>query len=168
MRDPVTPSIRPFRPADSAACCACVVNMQDAERALDPRLRTGEAIAEEYLRQMHARCQDHAGSILVAEHDGAIAGLVMVLTRVPFESLDEPPGDYALVAELVVRESLRGLGIGRALLRAAERQALDSGASELRISVLSDNRPARQLYLVEGFVPYIETLTKSLNAVPRA
>ena len=52
---------------------------------------------------MHARCRNYAGTILVAEHEKAIAGLVMVLTRVPFE-LDEPPGDYALVAELVVMD----------------------------------------------------------------
>lgn len=164
MSDPVTPAIRPYRPTDGDACRACVVDMQDAERELDPRLRTGESMADEYLRQMHVRCRDYAGTILVADHANAIAGLVMILTRVPFESLDEPPGDYALVAELVVRTGLRGRGIGRALLRAAERHASKSGATELRIGVLSTNRPARQLYLTEGFAPYVETLTKPLNS----
>lgn len=163
MRDPAIRSIRPYQPSDSSACRACVVDMQDAEREVDPRLRTGDSMADDYLHEMHARCRDHAGTILVAEHEGAIAGLVMVLTRVPFESLDEPPGDYALVAELVVRDALRGLGIGRALLQAAERHARASGATELRIGVLSDNRPARQLYLSEGFASYLETLAKPLH-----
>ena len=163
MGDVVTPTIRQYRHADGDACRACVVELQDAERQVDPRLRTGDSMADEYLLQMHARCRDYAGTILVAEHADAIAGLVMVLTRVPFESLDEPPTDYALIAELVVRAGFRGLGIGRALLQAGERHARESGATELRIGVLSNNRAARQLYLAEGFAPYSETLAKPLD-----
>lgn len=120
-------------------------------------------MADEYLRQMHARCRDYAGTILVAEHNESVVGLVMVLGRVPFEALDEPPGDCAWVAELVVRASVRGRGIGRALLQAAERVARDAGAAELRIAVLSANRPARQLYLDEGFALHLETLAKPLT-----
>src|SRR5437016_6300467 len=151
MRDDVTATIRPYQHADREACRACIVELQDAERALDPRLRPGESMADEYLGQMHGRCREHTGIILVAEYAEAVVGLVMVLTRVPFEALDEPPGDCALIAELVVRASVRRLGIGRALLGAAERHARESGATELRIGVLSTNHSARQLYLDEGF-----------------
>ena len=162
MPEVVTPTIRQFQHGDDDACRACVVELQDAERQFDPRLRTGESMADEYLRHMHVRCREYAGTILVAQHADAIVGLVMLLARVPFESLDEPPGHYALVAELVVRASARGHGVGRALLRAAERLAHESGATELRIGVLSRNLPARQLYLGEGFSPYSEMLAKSL------
>jgi GNAT superfamily N-acetyltransferase len=82
----------------------------------------------------------------------------------PCEALDDPPGDYALVAELVVRDGFRRKGIARALLETAERYARDAGASELRIVVLSRNAPARTLYLREGFTPYKETLAKSLDS----
>src|SRR5262249_34332819 len=110
-----------------------------------------------------------AGTIFVAELADVVVGLVMILTRVPFESLDEPPGTYALVAELVVRTGFRGQGIGRTLLRAAERHALDSGAHDLRIGVLSTNLPARRLYTDEGFSPYSEILSKPLAPIdPRA
>jgi GNAT superfamily N-acetyltransferase len=158
--DPWT--IRDYVPADAAACRACVVELQEAERRIDARLRAGEVMADAYLRDMHARCAACAGAILVAEVDGDVAGLVMVLTRVPFEALDEPPGEYALVAELVVREGYRRRGLGAALLRAAEGAARAAGASELRIGVLSGNRAARRLYGQAGFGPYVETLTKSL------
>ena len=83
--------------------------------------------------------------------------------RVPFELLDEPPGEYALVAELVVRDGFRRRGIARALLEAAERYARDAAASELRVGVLSENTPARQLYRSQGFAVYKETLAKSLD-----
>jgi ribosomal protein S18 acetylase RimI-like enzyme len=164
MRDVVTPTIRQFQRGDNDACRACVVELQDAERQFDPRLRTGDSMADEYLRHMHARCRKYAGTILVAQHADAIVGIVMLLTHVPFEALDDPPGHYALVAELVVRASARGQGVGRALLRAAERLARESDATELRIGVLSRNLPARQLYVGEGFAPYSEILAKSLGS----
>ncbi|HEY9225879.1 MAG TPA: GNAT family N-acetyltransferase [Gemmatimonadaceae bacterium] len=157
------PTIRPYKPDDADACRACVVDLQDAERQLDSRLRPGDDMADEYLRQMHVRCREYAGSILVAERAGVIVGLTMVLTQVPFESLDEPPGQYALIAELVVRAGFRKQGIGRALLEVGERHARASGATELRIGVLSQNRRARELYLREGFAPYSELLAKSLT-----
>ena len=159
--------IRQYQNKDEAACRACVVELQDAERRVDPRLRAGDEIADAYLLQMHARCREHGGTILVAEHESQTVGLAMVLARVPFDSLDQPPGDYAIVAELVVRAEFRGQGIGRALLRAAERFARDAGASELRIAVLSQNLPARRLYLAEDFTPYSEVLAKPLSNEPQ-
>ena len=156
--------IRTFEPSDDAACLACVVELQDYERTIDPRSRPGEAMAREYLDDMHARCRASDGVILVADEDSDVAGLVMVLARVPFESLDDPPGSYALVAELVVRAAYRRRGLGARLLHAAERFAVERGASELRIAVLSGNLPAYDLYVRTGFTPYSQTLSKSLEA----
>jgi len=152
--------IRPYRADDFDACRICVAELQDVGRAIDPRLRLGDSMAEAYLEQMQARCQKFSGAILVADHGGGVVGFVMVLARVPFESLDEPPGSGAWIAELVVRSGFRGKGIGRALLQAGERYAWDAGATELRIGVMSENRRARELYLEEGFKPYSEVLAK--------
>ena len=164
MRNDFTVEIRRYAPADEAGCRACIVQRQEAERQIDSRLRRGEDVADEYLQQMHDRCLAYTGVILVAEAADEIVGLAMVLVRVPFENLDEPPGEYAIVAELVVRDTYRRRGIGAALLRAAERHAREAGASELRIGVLSGNYAARQLYTQEGFSPYLETLSKPLTA----
>jgi GNAT superfamily N-acetyltransferase len=155
--------IRPYESRDEAACRVCIVELQEAERQVDPRLRLNESMADEYLAQMHVHCRDYAGEIFVAEQAGEVVGLSMVVARVPFESLDGSLGEYALVAELVVREGFRRRGIARALLDVAERYARAAGASEIRIAVLSQNDPARRLYLREGFAPYKETLSKPLN-----
>jgi ribosomal protein S18 acetylase RimI-like enzyme len=155
--------IRPYGPGDGPACRACIVELQDAERRYDQRLRSGEWMADAYIAQMHSHCRNYQGAIFLAERPGAIVGLVMVLAHVPFEALDEPPGDYALVAELVVREAYRRMGIARALLDTAQRYARANGASELRIVVLSENLPARNLYRRHGFAAYKETLAKSLD-----
>ena len=152
--------IRPYRGEDSASLLDCVAELQDAERALDNRLRPGCAIASDYLVAMLEECRQWAGQIFVLSVDGAVAGFTTVYTRVPFERLDEPPGDYAIVAELLVRREYRRRGYARALLAHGERYAASQGATELRIGVLSDNTAARALYLDYGFRPYIETMSK--------
>jgi GNAT superfamily N-acetyltransferase len=156
-------TIRRYREDDEAACRACIVELQEAERRIDVRLRAGEEMADEYLRQMHARCRACAGVIFVAELDRNVVGLAMVLARVPFEGLDEPPGECAVIAELVVREGVRRNGLGSALLHEAEEYAREAGADELRIGVLSGNDAARRVYVRQGFAPYLETLSKTLR-----
>ena len=162
MAEATDVTIRPLRVGDEQGCRACVVELQDAGREIDPRLLPGEVMADEYLEEMHRRCREYAGTIFVAESGGAIVGLVMVLAHVPYDSVDEPPGDRAILAELIVRNGYRRRGIGAALLRVADRYAREAGASEIHIAVLSRNYPARELYLREGFTPHFDTLTKRL------
>ena len=154
------PLIRAYRDEDGASLLDCIAELQDAERAIDGRLRPGRAIAPDYLVAMLDECRQWAGQVFVLEVDGAVAGFTTVYTRVPFERLDEPPGDYAIVAELLVRREYRRRGYARALLAHGEWYAASQGATELRIGVLSDNTAARALYLDYGFKPYIETLSK--------
>ena len=156
------PLIRAYQDEERASLLDCIAELQDAERAIDGRLRPGRAIASDYLVAMVEECRLWAGQIFVLEVEGAVAGFTTVYTRVPFERLDEPPGDYAIVAELLVRRAYRRRGYARALLAHGERYAASQGAPELRIGVLSDNTAARTLYLDFGFRSYHETLSKSL------
>ena len=130
---------------------------------IDPRLLPGESMATSYLDHLLRECAECDGTILVAEVDGAVVGFATVLARVVSEELDEPPGSYAIVTDLAVLESMRRRGIGAALLAESEKYAKAAGATELRIGVLSQNRPARDLYLAVGFTPYTETLSKRLD-----
>ena len=152
--------IRAYRAADGAALRDCIAELQDAEREIDGRLRPGRTIAPDYFDAMLEDCRRYAGEVFVLEVDGAVAGFTTVFTRVPFERLDEPPGDYALVAELLVRREYRRRGYARSLLAHGEHFAASKGATELRIGVLSGNSAARTLYLDFGFAPYLEMLSK--------
>src|SRR6188472_1179872 len=124
-------AIRPYRDDDSASLLDCIVELQDAERALDDRLRPGRVIASDYLVAMLEECRQYAGQVFVLEVEGAVAGFTTVYTHVPFDRLDEPPGDYAIVAELLVRREYRRRGYARALLAHGERYAAAQGAAEL-------------------------------------
>jgi GNAT superfamily N-acetyltransferase len=157
--------IREYRDNDLPRIRGCIVDLQEFERQIDERLRAGEAMADDYLHEMLARCRACAGTIFVAEHAGEVAGFVTILTRVPFEALDDPPpGEYALVADLLVREGFRRRGLGGALLQAAERYARAAGAVDLRVGVLSGNEAAASLYRRAEFAPYLETLAKRLDS----
>jgi ribosomal protein S18 acetylase RimI-like enzyme len=163
MPDPAA-VVREYRDDDAPEVTAAIVELQEFERRLDGRLRPGDAIAAEFLARMLARCRDYTGTILVAECAGLVAGFATVLARVPYEEIDDPAGEYALITDLVVREAFRRRGLGRALLREAERHARAAGATELRVGVLAANDSARRLYFRTGFAPYLETLTKRLTA----
>lgn len=58
------------------------------------------------------------------------------------------------VHDIVVHESLRGQGIGQALLGWAEQRARQLGCCKLTLEVLSNNKRAMASYQQAGFVPY--------------
>lgn len=58
------------------------------------------------------------------------------------------------VHDIVVRSDRRRQGIGRALLRWAEEQAIARGCCKLTLEVLSGNRAAAAAYADAGYCPY--------------
>jgi len=141
----------------------CVIELQDYEHALDPRLPTGSDIVDEYLPQMLMRCKTCRGQIFMAEVDGNIAGYVTVLTKVSSGELEDGDIEYGLVADLLVREQHRGSGFGRKLLDAAETYAREHGVKWLRIAALAGNRPAIEMYDSMGFSRLFVELEKTLD-----
>lgn len=152
--------VRESRRDDDAAICRCLVELQEFERGIEPRLRPGESMAAAYWQRIQERCAAANGRAFVAVQDGVVVGFVAVLAEEPFEELDDPPGTYGVITDVVVLPSHRGRGIGRELLEHAEAFARAAGARELRIGVLSANSGARRLYRQSGFVPHLEVLTK--------
>jgi ribosomal protein S18 acetylase RimI-like enzyme len=152
--------IREYRPADAMSLRRCVVALQEFERSIDPRLRPGEEMADAYCDTIHARCREADGQVFVAEEHGGVVGFVAVLARERFTELDDPPGTYALITDLIVLPQCRRRGIARQLLERAEAAARAAGAPELRIGVLAQNAAARRLYLAAQFAPHLEVFTK--------
>ena len=84
--------------------------------------------------------------ILVAEDDSELLGLI---AGGPGEG-GGATGTTCEIGALYVHQEHRGQGIGEALLRAAADHLADLGHHELRIGVLSANRPARAFYEAMG------------------
>ena len=120
-------------------------------------------IGLEYIAWLQSQVEKHGGEILVAAQGGQAVGYAVILIRGPNEDDDEVAYDYAYVRDIAVTASQRGKGLGKRLLDACEQCASKAGAERLRISVLSQNLGARQLYTSFGFVERITEMEKALE-----
>jgi GNAT superfamily N-acetyltransferase len=141
----------------------CLIELQEFERRIEPRMPPGAAIVEPYLSEMFKRCSECGGRILVAEVDGDVAGYVTILPKVKSEQVEDGDQEYALISDLVVLEAYRGSGLGRKLLAAAEQYARSCKAKHLRIGVLAGNAVAESLYESAGFAPFYNELEKEIG-----
>jgi len=129
----------------------CVVELQDSERLLDPRMPAGADIVDKYIPKILERCIQSAGKILIAEIDGEVAGFATILTRVSSAELEDGDVEYGLVSDLMVLKKYRRRGLGRQLLEAAELYARTNNVKSLRIGVLAGNQAADKLYSSMGY-----------------
>ena len=85
--------------------------------------------------------------VLLAERDGAVLGL-LALHVFPVLAYDR---DLAMIMALVVTESARGLGVGRALIERAEGVGKSLGASRLMVTTHVRRADAHAFYERLGF-----------------
>lgn len=84
--------------------------------------------------------------LLVAEsHQGKILGTAQVILDLP-----ENQSHRADIAKMLVHREARQLGVGRALLRAAEEAALEQGRNVLVLDTVTGS-PAEQMYQKSGW-----------------
>lgn len=140
----------------------CVIELQDFECRLDPRMPPGADIVDAYVPHMLERCRQCEGKVLVAEVDGKVAGFATILTTVRSEEIDDGDLEYGLVSDLVILEKFRKLGLGRRLLEEAEAFAKECDVRWLRIGVLARNKAAVGLYSSMGFADHYVELEKDL------
>lgn len=107
------------------------------------------ADAQEMRERLARVSAEGAGIVLVAAagpHSAAV-GWTHVVERL---NLEEPP--FAELAGLIVAEGARSLGIGAALLRAAEQWALERGLTRLRVRSNVLRERAHGFYRRSGYV----------------
>ena len=110
-------------------------------------------------REQVARWLSEPGStILVAERKEGVAGLVVLLTRVPSGFAGAVQRKVIEVDNLVVHADQRGQRIGRRLLAAAVEWARQRQASHVEVTVHDFNRDARRFYEGFGFMPSVTRL----------
>ena len=147
---------------DWQGLAACVIELQDAESALDSRFPDGASIVDAYIPDILERCRKHNGKIIVAEVDGAIAGYAMIWASQKGEDIEEGDFETARLADLAVLAEYRKRGIGKALLEAAEDFAREQGATSLHIGVMAANQGALRLYRSCGYEAFAMRLEKHL------
>jgi GNAT superfamily N-acetyltransferase len=98
---------------------------------------------------------------LVAEMDGKVVGMIGLCTGIFYEK----DGLYARIVAFVVDYNYRNKGIGKLLLKEAERWARNQGANSIGLN--SGNRPERkdahEFYKRVGFVEKSIGFAKNLS-----
>ena len=97
--------------------------------------------------------------VLIAEEDGAPAGFALFFHN--YSTFLGQPGIY--LEDLFVRQSMRGRGIGKALLARLARIARDRGCGRVEWAVLEWNAPSIAFYRAMGAVGLDDWLTMRLT-----
>lgn len=138
--------------------------LQQFELPMNPELKPPEEIGLPYMTETRKWCTENAGVMLVASEDARLVGYACVLTDCKEEGKSgERPYHYAHVADLVVTATMRGRGIGKALLTECERLSRAKGQTILRIGVMAENAGALGLYHAFGFRDRHQILDKRLT-----
>lgn len=130
-----------------------------AHSAFDPHWNREDHPNDEFLKRSLEQ-----GQLIVCEHDGALAGALVLnhegadgYEGTPWK-VDAPESEASVIHVLCTLPRLQGNGLGRSLLRGALDIARERGHRCVRLDVLPDNTPAQKLYESEGFVRIRETV----------
>ncbi len=154
---------------DSAAHAAGVVEVLDSYAA-DP-VGGGEPLAADVRERLVPALREHPTTLVLLATAGArVVGLAICFLG--FSTFRARP--LLNIHDLAVRPELRGRGVGRALLVAAEELARKRGCCKLTLEVQEDNRRALGLYRSFGFSDFVigdsgptRFLAKPLESAPR-
>jgi GNAT superfamily N-acetyltransferase len=154
--------LRTALPADRDAVVGLIqqLNVVEAELTGD-RLRD-HAAAAAYHDELSQRLAKRDGRVVVAVEDGEVIAAMGFVVQTDAAYMLEDVREYAVVTDLVVDARFRRRGIGRMLLREAERLAREAGLKRLTIAALVANERAERTYREFGFEPYVTIMTKAL------
>ena len=144
-------SIRRASPKDYGGLCGIFAEVDALHREALPhvfREPRGPARTRAYILGVLA---DEDATILVAQSGEDIVGLVKVNIREALDYSIMVPRRYAEISSLVVKESVRRLGVGRALMEEAHRWARDKGVNQVELTVWEFNQGARIFYEPLGY-----------------
>ena len=145
--------IREATEADVPLILQFIRDLADYERLADRVVAT-----EEMLRRTLFGSPRFA-EVLIAEEDGAPAGFALFFHN--YSTFLGQPGIY--LEDLFVRESMRGRGIGKALLARLARIARDRGCGRVEWAVLDWNAPSIAFYRSIGAISLDDWLIMRLT-----
>ena len=107
------------------------------------RLEADFPVVDQFDRRTWKRLFAGNSLVLVVEHNGDVAGALVLLFRTGTR--------IARLYSISVAHQVRGQGVARLLLAAAEDAAMQRRCSALRLEVRASNSQARRLYDRAGF-----------------
>lgn len=137
------PRIRPAQAGDVPDILRLIRALADYERLGHEVVATEDALRATLFGPRPA------AEVLLAEEDGRPVGLALFFQN--YSTFLARPGIY--LEDLFVEPDFRGRGLGKALLQAVARLAVDRGCGRFEWSVLDWNQPAIDFYRALGARP---------------
>lgn len=135
-------------------------NVEDAEKLAKLFGQLGYACSpSELTERMNARVNTH-NEIFVAEISETVVGVLVFNTLLPVHV----PGKWGVVSALVVDESVRGKGIGAALLAHVELHAKRQGCTQIELSSNESRTQAHAFYERNGFAEKRKRFVRLIEA----
>ena len=167
MGEPIF-SIRDATPDDLPAVVALWKSMMSDHNALDPRIRLAEGADEGYSAYVNYHLTNDESHVRVAitespENSGASAGSGQTVAAFCLLAISRNlpmflPARYGYLSDLVVEPSLRGKGIGRALVEDGadwlKRREIDT----IQLQVYAKNEAAAGFWKALGFASYYDRM----------
>lgn len=145
-------SIRAATQDDVPLLLCFIRELAEYEHLLDNVVATEEILTDWIFVQ-------HSAQAIIAERDGEPLGFALYFYN--FSTFLGRAGLY--LEDLYVRPPARGLGIGKALLRALARIAVEEGCGRLEWACLDWNRLSIEFYLSLGAQPQQDWTTYRLQ-----
>jgi rubredoxin/GNAT superfamily N-acetyltransferase len=135
------PDVRTAAAGDIAGCCALLELLFSQEKEFTPDYDAQSRVLSMIIEN------PQLGRIFVAESDGDIHGMVLLLFTVS-TFLGKK---VALLEDMIVAPAWRGKGVGSTLIEYAVAVAGREGFGRITLLTDSDNEPAQQFYQSKGF-----------------
>jgi GNAT superfamily N-acetyltransferase len=148
VQQPLAIRVRPASVGDYEALCGLFDQLMF--QPFPPPARAREQIAR-WLAQPDS-------TVLVAESDDGVIGLVVLLTRTPSAFAGAVPRKVIEVDNIVVRADQRSRKVGRRLLAASVEWSRQRRASHVEVAVHAFNSDAQRFYESFGFTPSMNRL----------
>ena len=158
MAFPADLLIRPATADDTATILGFIKDLADYEKL------PGEVVADEDALRTTLFGARPAAEVLIAELAGAPVGFALFFPS--YSTFLGKPGLY--LEDLFVRPAARGRGVGRALMTALARIAVERDYGRFEWSVLDWNEPALRFYASLGAKPHAGWTVQRLTGEPLA
>jgi GNAT superfamily N-acetyltransferase len=112
-----------------------------------------------WVRESLANLADPDSGAFVAERNGEVVGFVCVSERPHFTGEVD-----TYIGELVVAKKAEGVGVGRALVEAAEDWGRSRGRKRVVVDTGAANAPARQFYAALGYEEEDITVSRAIGS----
>jgi len=151
--------VRPAVPEDIQAVAAAVAALLDELAGAPQSTSASSAPAERDLSTMEGTVRalienPQAGTLLVADAEGSLVGMLAASWQIAIHV----PGRYGLIQDLWVPPSLRGGGIGAALVEAFAAIAREQGVPRIEVGLPKPSfagiAATEAFYVRNGLVPH--------------